>query len=132
MSLFYVTRSEKTVFCSMYVRLKTNRSGSTTAVVVEKKAGRQSTEAELKSTDEFLSRIENVFHEGSKYKGHTMLPVVSAFVEKSGLEEFVVVADAKWDVLKDYISNAALTSSAVVEAYHQLYNVEQSFRISKY
>ena len=39
--LFWVTRSEKQYFCSMYVRLKTNRSGSTTVVVVEKKAGSQ-------------------------------------------------------------------------------------------
>ena len=192
-----------------------------------------------------------VIHEGSKYEGHTMLPVVSAFVEKYGLEDFVVVADsgmmseanlsdleargykyivgarirnmpvetrewilsqdkrqdivrelvldkdrhkrllvgyseeraaldkrnrekgvkklkaryatgtvtkskitqrgynrflkvtggdkitvanfadAKWDGMKGYVTNAGMTPSAIVEAYHQLYNVEQSFRISK-
>lgn len=33
-------------------------------------------------------------HEGSKYEGHTMLPVVTAFVEKYRLEDFVVVADS--------------------------------------
>ena len=47
------------------------------------------------------------------------------------VDEEMVAADAKWDGLKGYISNAALTPSAIVEAYHQLYNVEQSFRISK-
>ena len=33
-------------------------------------------------------------HEGNKYEGHTMLPVVEDFVEKFGLKEFVVVADS--------------------------------------
>ncbi len=47
------------------------------------------------------------------------------------VDEDMVGADAKWDGLKGYVSNATLTPSAIVEAYHQLYNVEQSFRISK-
>ena len=47
------------------------------------------------------------------------------------VDEDRVAADAKWDGLKGYISNATLTPSAIVDAYHQLYNVEQSFRISK-
>jgi len=47
------------------------------------------------------------------------------------VDEEMVSADAKWDGLKGYISNATLTPQAIVEAYHQLYNVEQSFRISK-
>ena len=33
-------------------------------------------------------------HEGSKYEGHTMLPVVTEFVERYRLEDFVVVADS--------------------------------------
>jgi len=33
-------------------------------------------------------------HEGNKYEGHTMLPVVKGFVEKFGLKEFVIVADS--------------------------------------
>ena len=33
-------------------------------------------------------------HEGNKYEGHTMLPVVNEFVHKYGLEDFVVVADS--------------------------------------
>ena len=47
------------------------------------------------------------------------------------VDDGMVAADAKWDGLKGYISNATLTPSAIVNAYHQLYNVEQSFRISK-
>jgi transposase len=33
-------------------------------------------------------------HEGNKYEGHTMLPVVEDFVTKFDLKEFVVVADS--------------------------------------
>ncbi|MFV0555024.1 MAG: IS1634 family transposase [Mangrovibacterium sp.] len=33
-------------------------------------------------------------HEGNKYEGHTMLPVVDGFVEKYDLKDFVVVADS--------------------------------------
>ena len=47
------------------------------------------------------------------------------------VDEDMVTADAKWDGLKGYITNATLTPSAIIDAYHQLYNVEQSFRISK-
>lgn len=33
-------------------------------------------------------------HEGNKYEGHTMLPMINEFVSKYGLENFVVVADS--------------------------------------
>jgi len=47
------------------------------------------------------------------------------------VDENLVAADARWDGLKGYISNAALPAQEIVAAYHQLYNVEQSFRITK-
>ena len=33
-------------------------------------------------------------HEGNKYEGHTMLPVVTEFVRKYNLDDFIVVADS--------------------------------------
>jgi hypothetical protein len=33
-------------------------------------------------------------HEGNKYEGHTMLPVVEEFVTKHNLDDFVVIADS--------------------------------------
>ena len=33
-------------------------------------------------------------HEGNKYEGHTMLPVVTEFVRRYNLEDFIVVADS--------------------------------------
>ena len=33
-------------------------------------------------------------HEGNKYEGHTMLPVVEGFVKQFGLKDFIIVADS--------------------------------------
>ncbi len=33
-------------------------------------------------------------HEGNKYEGHTMLPMVNEFVAKYSLDDFIVVADS--------------------------------------
>lgn len=33
-------------------------------------------------------------HEGNKYEGHTMMPVIEEFVKKYDLEDFVVIADS--------------------------------------
>ena len=33
-------------------------------------------------------------HQGNKYEGHTMLPVVTEFINKYNLEDFVIVADS--------------------------------------
>ena len=33
-------------------------------------------------------------HEGNKYEGHTMMPVIEEFVRKYNLEDFVIVADS--------------------------------------
>jgi transposase len=39
--------------------------------------------------------------------------------------------DAKWDGLKGYITNTALSKEAVIEKYNQLWLIEKAFRISK-
>jgi transposase len=39
--------------------------------------------------------------------------------------------DAKWDGLKGYITNTALSKEAVIEKYSQLWLIEKAFRISK-
>lgn len=40
-------------------------------------------------------------------------------------------ADEKWDGLKGYITNTALSREDVIDAYKQLWNIEKAFRISK-
>ena len=42
----------------------------------------------------FAKPVAYCIHEGNKYEGHTMLPVVREFVRKYELEDFIVVADA--------------------------------------
>lgn len=39
--------------------------------------------------------------------------------------------DAKWDGLKGYLTNTDIPASQVYDAYHNLWHVEQAFRISK-
>jgi len=58
----------------MFVRKKPNRSGSTSVV-----GGYP---------------LAYSIHEGNKYEGHTMMPVVKDFVTKFDLKDFVVVADS--------------------------------------
>ena len=40
-------------------------------------------------------------------------------------------ADAKWDGLKGYVSNTTLSKEKIIEQYHQLWQIEKTFRISK-
>ena len=39
--------------------------------------------------------------------------------------------DARWDGLKGYVTNTIIPSEEVYAAYHNLWNVERAFRISK-
>ncbi|MCM1371988.1 MAG: IS1634 family transposase [Bacteroides sp.] len=47
----------------------------------------------LVSIDGYL--LAYCIHEGNKYEGHTMLPVVTDFVRKYNLDNFIVVADSR-------------------------------------
>lgn len=47
------------------------------------------------------------------------------------LDEDKIIADAKWDGLKGYVTNTTLPPEKVVEQYHGLWVVERAFRISK-
>lgn len=40
--------------------------------------------------------------------------------------------DKKWDGLKGYRTNTGLSKEAVIEQYHQLWQIEKTFRISKH
>lgn len=46
----------------------------------------------LVSTDGYP--LAYCIHEGNKYEGHTMLPVIADFVNRYHLKEFIVVADS--------------------------------------
>ena len=42
-----------------------------------------------------------------------------------------IVEDARWDGLKGYLTNTTIPTNQVYTAYHNLWNVERSFRIAK-
>lgn len=47
------------------------------------------------------------------------------------IDQDKVAADAQFDGLKGYVTNTKLTADEVVAQYHNLWNVEKSFRMSK-
>ena len=47
------------------------------------------------------------------------------------LDENKIVDDKKWDGLKGYITNTALSNDEVIENYQNLWKIEKAFRISK-
>lgn len=93
---------------------------------------------DAKNRDKGVGKLRKKYATGTVTKSKITQRGYNKFLKVTGgdkitvtVDEEMVATDAKWDGLKGYISNAALTPSAIVEAYHQLYNVEQSFRISK-
>lgn len=51
---------------------------------------------------------------------------VKVTIDYGKLEE-----DARWDGLKGYLTNTTMPAEEVYAAYHNLWNVERAFRISK-
>jgi transposase len=47
------------------------------------------------------------------------------------IDENKFLADAAWDGLKGYRTNTALSKEEVIKHYHQLWEIEKTFRISK-
>ena len=93
---------------------------------------------DAKNRDKGVAKLRKKYSTGTVTKSKITQRGYNRFLKVTGgdritvvVDEDMVAADAKWDGLKGYISNAELTPSAIVDAYHQLYNVEQSFRISK-
>jgi len=67
---------------------------------------------------------------GSTFEGHTFIPSIQKFVTKNKVKDFTIVADDAMisdDNIKDLIANNAF----IIERYHELYKIEQNFRIAK-
>ena len=93
---------------------------------------------DAKNREKGVDKLKKKYTTGAVTKSKITQRGYNRFLKVTGgdkitveVDEDMVAADAKWDGLKGYVSNAELTPSAIVGAYHQLYNVEQSFRISK-
>lgn len=86
--------------------------------------------------DKGIRRLEKAYKRGTLTKDNinkrgynkflTMQGDVKVSINYEKLEE-----DARWDGLKGYVTNTIIPSEAVYAAYHNLWNVERAFRISK-
>ena len=86
--------------------------------------------------DKGIRRLEKAYRRGTLTKDNinkrgynkflTMQGDVKVTINYEKLEE-----DARWDGLKGYLTNTEIPSEDVYAAYHNLWNVERAFRISK-
>ena len=86
--------------------------------------------------DKGIRRLEKAYKRGTLTKDNinkrgynkflTMQGDVKVSINYEKLEE-----DARWDGLKGYVTNTIIPSEEVYAAYHNLWNVERAFRISK-
>ena len=93
---------------------------------------------DAKNREKGVKKLRTKYATGTVTKSKITQRGYNRFLKVTGGDKITVVvdddlvaADAKWDGLKGYISNAELPAQEIVAAYHQLYNVEQSFRITK-
>ena len=93
---------------------------------------------DMKNREKGVKKLRTKYAMGTVTKSKITQRGYNRFLKVTGGEKITVVvdeelvaADARWDGLKGYISNAELPAQEIVAAYHQLYNVEQSFRITK-
>jgi transposase len=83
-----------------------------------------------------VKRLEKLYKRGSLTKEHINKRGYNKFLK---IENDVAVSinydkideDMQWDGLKGYLTNTKLSMEQVYTAYHNLWNVERSFRISK-
>ena len=104
-------------FAGMFIRRRRNKSGTVSVVVVDKirelktigvsSDPRELTELEILVSEDGYPLSYSIFN-GSQYEGRTMIPIIDDFVQRFGLEDFVVVADSGLMSAK----NVALLESA--------------------
>lgn len=93
---------------------------------------------EARNREKGLKKLRERYATGTITKSKITQRGYNKFLKVTGnehitvsIDEDLVAEDKRWDGLKGYITNADLKNEEAVSAYHQLYNVEQSFRIAK-
>ena len=87
-------------------------------------------------TSDRVRRLEKAYRRGSLTKGHINKRGYNKFLSMEGdvkvtIDYDKLESDAKWDGLKGYLTNTDIPASDVYAAYHNLWQVERAFRISK-
>lgn len=83
-----------------------------------------------------LRRLEKAYRRGTLTKENINKRGYNKFLTMEGdvkvsIDYDKLETDAKWDGLKGYLTNTDIPASQVYAAYHNLWHVEQAFRISK-
>lgn len=83
-----------------------------------------------------VRRLEKAYRRGTLTKENINKRGYNKFLTMEGdvkvsIDYDKLETDAKWDGLKGYLTNTGIPASQVYDAYHNLWYVEQAFRISK-
>lgn len=83
-----------------------------------------------------VRRLEKSYRTGRLSKGNINRRGYNKFLEMKGgitvtINREKIEEDSKWDGLKGYLTNTEIPTEQVYAAYHNLWNVERSFRIAK-
>jgi len=89
-----------------------------------------------KNREKGLKRLEKKVHSGKLSKRHINNRGYNKYLKLTGDITIVIdydkfEADSVWDGLKGYITNTTLQKEQVIGNYHQLWQIEKAFRISK-
>ena len=83
-----------------------------------------------------LQRLKKRVGSGRLVKEHLNNRGYNKFLKLTGevtveIDEEKVAQSVRWDGLKGYLTNTALSAETVIENYGQLWHIEKAFRISK-
>lgn len=86
--------------------------------------------------DKGIRRLEKSYSRGTLSKDNINKRGYNKFLKmerdvKVSIDYGKIEEDAKWDGLKGYLTNTQIPASEVYAAYHNLWQVERAFRISK-
>lgn len=86
--------------------------------------------------DKGIRRLEKAYRRGTLTKDNINKRGYNKFLTMEGDVKVSInydkpQEDARWDVLKGYLTNTCIPASEVYAAYHNLWHVERAFRISK-
>ena len=86
--------------------------------------------------DKGIRRLEKAYKRGTLTKDNINKRGYNKFLSMQGdvkvaINYEKIEEDARWDGLKGYLTNTKIPSEEVYAAYHNLWNVERAFRISK-
>jgi len=83
-----------------------------------------------------LKRLEKQIKQGKLTKRNINNKGYNKYLKLAGdihisIDYEKYTSDAYWDGLKGYITNSELSSNEIIENYHQLWQIEKAFRVSK-